>query len=284
MKKLLVVVIALGVLAAAAVLALPHFISPERIKQELVARVQEATGRTLKIEGALDFTVFPALGVQAQKVSLSGPEGFGDKPFVALEELQVSVALMPLLSKDIQITRFVLTDPVIVLHKNKGGKGNWEFTPAKPAAAPAEATQNKPQQASEGGLPKNLRLSDIEVKNGALLYTDETTGTTQKLEKLNAKLNVSSLTSPLDLTGSAVWQGKEVSAKLHVSSAQALMLGQAADFDAELGSELLEAGAKGKLDGDKLDSRANIKSPSLKQLMVAAAGQQAGGCFHAAGV
>lgn len=265
MKKLIVFLCVLGALAAAAVVMLPKLVSPERIKQELVARVQDATGRTLKIDGRLDYTLFPSIGVEVEKVSLSNPEGFGgDKPFVALEQMQVSVALMPLLNKDIQITRFVLTNPVIALHKNKGGAANWQFAPKKEAKeAAAKVAEGKK---SEGGLPANLRLSDIEIKNGALSFMDEAAGSRQSLEKVNAKLNVSSLASPLDFVGSAVWQGKDVSAKLRVSAVQALLDGKPTDFDADVDSELLQANAKGKLTGDAMAGHATIKSSSLKQL------------------
>ena len=269
MKKLLVLLVLLAVIAVCAVFALPMLVSPERIKQELITRVQDATGRTLKIDGTLDYTLWPSVGVVAEKVSLSNPEGFGDdKAFVALEKMQVSVALMPLLSKDIQITQFILTEPVIVLRKNKSGAANWEFAPKKDAAEAAATAVGGEKKAAGSNLPANLKLSDIEVKNGALSFVDETTGAKHALEKVNAKLNVSSLTSPLDFSGDAVWQGKQVNTKLRVSSVQALLEQAKTDFDVAVDSELLNVSCKGALAGEALNAKLNMKSSSLRQLMV----------------
>lgn len=266
MKKLLMFVVVLVLLLGAAVVIAPQFISPEMIKAQLVERVKAATGRDLTIEGKLELKVFPFIGVEAEKVSLSNPAGFDDKAFVSVGALQVNVALMPLLSKDIQVNSFVLKEPVIRLAVNKAGKKNWDFAPQEVEKGLQKTPLDKePKTAKEEGFaPKNLKLSDIEISDGALFYTDKSV--TQKLEKLNAKVSLKDMSAPLDVTADALWQGKQVKLSTHVDSLQNVLSGKASGFAANVSSDVIAVDAKGNVEGDNVTAKAAVKSSSLKAL------------------
>lgn len=265
MKKVLYLLVFLVVLAGVAVVALPHFVTPERIKAELTQRVEEATGRKLTIGGKLEFKVFPFLGVEAEQVSLSNPaKGFDDKPFASIGAMQVSVALLPLLHQDIQVKSFVLKDPVIRLEVNGAGKQNWDFAPAE-AEKGAEPKPAEAKEAKSGGFaPKNISLSDIEISNGTLFYLDAKSNTAQKLEQLNAKLNLRSMSAPLDVKADALWQGKKVNVALNLDSLGTFSAGKASQFAANIASDVVSVDAKGTLEGDKVKAKAVVKSSSLK--------------------
>lgn len=265
-KKLLLLVVVLVLLLGAAIVIVPSMISPETIKAQLIERVNAATGRKLTIEGKLALKVFPFIGVDVEKVSLSNPAGFDDKAFVSVGAMQVNVALMPLLQKDIQVNSFVLKEPVIRLAVNKAGKGNWDFAPAEVEKGLGKTPlDEKPKASKEGGfLPSNLRLSDIEIQDGSLFYTDAKGQ--QKLEKLNAKVNLRDISAPLDVKADALWQGKTVKVALNVGSLQGVLSGKASTFAVNVASDVIAVDAKGNVEGQNVTAKAGIQSSSLKAL------------------
>ncbi len=264
MKKLAMVLVLLVVLLGAAIVIVPGMISPETIKAQLTQRVEAATGRKLTIGGKLALKVFPFIGVEAEQVSLSNPDGFGKDAFVSVGALQVDVALLPLLHKDIQVNSFMLKDPVIRLEVNKDGKRNWDFTPAEVEKGLAKKPEAEAKKGS-GFAPSNLTLGDIEISNGALFYTDGK-GAVQKVEKLNAKVKLRNMTSPLDVAADALWQGKQVKVVLNLDSLGTLSAGKASKFVANIASDVVSVDAKGTLEGQNVTAKAAVKSSSLKSL------------------
>lgn len=76
---------------------------------------------------------FPALSVE--QVTLGNLPGAQDPDMVSVEEVRVSVALMPLLTGNVQVTEISLIDPVISIETFEDGSNNLVFDPAQ--AAPA---------------------------------------------------------------------------------------------------------------------------------------------------
>lgn len=102
MKLLRYVAFALGGSAALVVAAALFVIATfdaERIKSEIRRIVKDNTQRTLEIEGDIHLSFWPALGVRFGKASLS--QHANEKEFAALERAQFSLALLPLLRKQV---------------------------------------------------------------------------------------------------------------------------------------------------------------------------------------
>ena len=70
---------------------------PNQYKGQVADLVKEKTKRALTIEGDIRLTLLPKVGVQLGKTRLS--EFGSDKEFAGLEQMRVSLALLPLLSK-----------------------------------------------------------------------------------------------------------------------------------------------------------------------------------------
>ncbi|MCK4894600.1 MAG: AsmA family protein, partial [Calditrichia bacterium] len=68
---------AVFVLLIMLVVALTIFIDPNDYKDEIAVLVKEQTGRTLSIEGDLELSFFPWIGVEIGKVQLANAPGFG---------------------------------------------------------------------------------------------------------------------------------------------------------------------------------------------------------------
>jgi len=103
----------------------PFFLNVEDYKQQIEQQVEDATGRHLKI-GSLKASLFPWVGVSLHDVVLANRMGFGSEDFLKVKDLDVQVALLPLLSKRLEIKQFTLNAPEISLQRNARGETNWQ--------------------------------------------------------------------------------------------------------------------------------------------------------------
>ncbi|MGI9476416.1 MAG: AsmA family protein, partial [Hyphomicrobiaceae bacterium] len=118
----------LVVLAGAGVGGFLMLVSPtELVRSELVRQVKSNTGRDLRINGGAHFVFYPSIGVALDDVVLSGPPGMAAGALLSAKQIDVSVALMPLLSRNVQVEHVGLVRPVIDLHVDGKGRPNWEF-------------------------------------------------------------------------------------------------------------------------------------------------------------
>src|SRR5262245_44575300 len=166
---------AIGGLVALVVIAIVVVVAtfdPNRYKGELAKIVKEKTGRTLTVEGKIGLSVFPSVGVAVGKTTLS--ERNSDKIFARIDDVKVSLALMPLLSKQVVVDRVTLSGLNVDLVQDKNGKTNFADLAgggAPPAAAKAPASKAAPK-----GEPVQLNVAGIEVKSSSASWTDEATG------------------------------------------------------------------------------------------------------------
>lgn len=266
MKKLLIALGVVMVLAIGALMALPSLVPADRIKNEVVAQVKAATGRDLAIDGKVAVSAFPTLSVQVSNVALSNPPGFSSKDLVRLGALDVQLKLMPILSGRVEVDSFVLVDPVVTLEVDRHGKANWVFdTPAKPEVKPS----TKPAESSGGGLG-DIVLGDVRISNGRLTYMDGLTRTKEEVEAIDLAITLKSLDDPLSAKGSAKWHGKAIDLTLGIAKPRALMDGNTSAADISLGSDAVRLSFKGEATGGKaagIKGDLDLAVPSVRGLV-----------------
>ena len=110
-------------------------------KNKIEKMVEEATGREMLIEGDLHLGLSLIPTVAIDGVSF-GNAAWGTQPQMAtVKSIEVKVALLPLLSGDIQVERLILIEPDIFIETDAEGRGNWVFGESQPeqAARPEDA-------------------------------------------------------------------------------------------------------------------------------------------------
>lgn len=125
-KTFLLFIAALMLLIIITAIALPFFINPNDFREEIQLAVKEKIDRDLKIEGDLEISIFPWIGVSTNKLTLSNTAEFSDTVFASIEKSNIKVKLLPLLSKKIEVDRVVLKGLVLNLMTTKEGNKNWE--------------------------------------------------------------------------------------------------------------------------------------------------------------
>ena len=200
-----IIVGALIVLVIALLLIVPRFVDINKYKPRIESMVTESTGRTFSIGGNIDLTLFPWAGVSMSDVHLGNAKGFREKDFVSVEYFEVRVKVIPLISKDLQVKRFVLKGPRIVLEKSKGGRGNWEDL-AKHRETKKPEKRPAPEKAPSVGI-KNLMVGEFAITSGELVWIDHQKGTQQRLTQVNLALERISLDKPIGLSSLRVSTG-----------------------------------------------------------------------------
>jgi AsmA protein len=165
MRALKIIGISIGalvllvVLAAAAILLL---VDPNDHKERITAAVQKATGRELSLPGELKLSLFPWIALETGEATLGNPPGFGAEPFLSLDRARISVKLLPLLSKQLEVGRIEIDGLDLRLAQNAEGKGNWEEWGSSDAAT---------QESAPGG-PAQIDLAGVQITDGRIAFGD----------------------------------------------------------------------------------------------------------------
>lgn len=135
--------IALGAIALlfAAGVALIATMDLEGFARARLGLVEQATGRSLKVNGALSVRLFPRIVLVAEDVSFANATWGSQPDMLRAKRIEGVVALMPLLRRQIEIARLQLVAPELLLETDANGTDNWELQ-TKPDKAPSVASDD----------------------------------------------------------------------------------------------------------------------------------------------
>lgn len=273
MKKFLIVIGALVALVIVALLVAPMVIPVDTYKKELLAQIEKATGREARIEGDFGIALFPTVKFTASKFSLANVKGGKAAKMVSLDQLNVQVAVLPLLGGNVVIDSFVLDNPVINLEVDAQGRPNWIFTPAAGAKAPADEKSAAPEAAAKGdsgglGL-SGLQLGDVRLVDGRIAYSDAQGGVSQTVDAINMSVSLPSMTSPMAARGSLVWNREKIDLVLGVDNLNAFLAGTQTGLNAAVAASTVKFDFKGTASSKpqmKASGTIELDLPSVREL------------------
>ncbi|HZF20697.1 MAG TPA: AsmA family protein, partial [Burkholderiales bacterium] len=182
LKTTLYAVLGLIALIVIAIAVAVATFDPNKYKGELAKIVKEKTGRSLTVEGKIGLSVFPSIGVAVGKTSLS--ERNSDKIFARIDDVKVSLALLPLLSKQVVVDRVTLSGLNVDLVQDKNGRTNFaDLAGSGGSSAPGKAPAAKPGLKGEAA---QVDVAGVEIRSSSATWHDEATGSRYKatIEKL----------------------------------------------------------------------------------------------------
>ncbi|AZE52511.1 A/G-specific adenine glycosylase [Pseudomonas synxantha] len=173
---LLLIIVALG-------FALTHLFDPNDYKEEIRQIARDKAHIELTLNGDIGWSLFPWLGLELHEASvatLTAPT----QPFADLQMLGLSVRVLPLLRREVQMSDVRVEGLNLRLNRDKQGHGNWEdigknvpdATAEAPAAAPAPVepvAETKPEKPPQ---PIRLDIDSLTINNARVEYNDEQTG------------------------------------------------------------------------------------------------------------
>ena len=174
-------------LVAAGVGVLYAMFDGEKLKAELARVVLEQKQRKLDIAGKVELAVWPEVSLRLGRITLSEPGG--KEEFAALDSARVAVAVMPLLSKQVQVQRIEIAGLKATLVKRKDGTlniadlvGGEKQTAGKSPSGVPPGTQSAGATANS---PVQLDIAGIKISNAQLTWRDEKSGSTTSLSNLD---------------------------------------------------------------------------------------------------
>ncbi|MDP2869199.1 AsmA family protein [Methyloversatilis sp.] len=246
MKILKLAAFALGGIAAllaAAVLYVAITFDAVRVKEELRRVVLEQKQRTLDIEGDVDLSFYPNLGLKLGRTALS--EHNSTERFAAIDSARVSVAVLPLLSGSLVVDEIRVEGASVALIRYKDGSFNFEDLLS------AE---------KDDSSPVRFDIAGLKLSRSALAFRDEGSGAAHALDDI--ELSVGKLANAargrLDLA--ARWTSVQPTADSRI------VLATGYDYDLPAQRFALEA-LSATMDGtlfDLTDVRAALTSERLE--------------------
>lgn len=194
MRKLViaaVILLLLGALVAFAVLNLGRFVN--RNKDYILAQAEQALGRKVTVED-IGVTVWGGIGVRLKNFALADDQAFSREDFLRADDLQVNVAFLPLLRKELRVTRLILHQPVITIIRDKKGQFNF----ASLGRPPQPEAQKKPEPTPSPGEPAvpPLLVSLVDVADGQVRYLDRKDGLDLRISQLDLTVEEQGLDRP----------------------------------------------------------------------------------------
>ena len=202
MRKVLYGVLGLVVVLVAVALVAPSFIDWNAYKDEIQSQARAATGRDLVIAGDIDLAILPMPTLSAADIRVANIPGAAAPNLLSLRALEVRVALMPLLSGQIEVKRISLVRPVLELEVLADGRVNWGLEVETRGAPSATAA---PEAAA--GQAGAIKLEDISIENGTVVYRDSAAGRIETIDNLNAQISAESLAGPFRVDGRGLVRG-----------------------------------------------------------------------------
>lgn len=173
---LLLIIVALG-------FALTHLFDPNDYKDEIRQIARDKAHIELTLNGDIGWSLFPWLGLELHEASvatLTTPT----QPFADLQMLGLSVRVLPLLRREVQMSDVRVEGLNLRLNRDKQGHGNWEdigktapvASTEAPATAPAPAEPAPEAKPEKPPQPIRLDIDSLTINNARVEYNDEQTG------------------------------------------------------------------------------------------------------------
>ena len=221
-------------------------IDPNDFLAPIQARIKQATGRDATIRGGIDLKLSLTPRLVAHDLALANAPWGRAPVMLSAKQLDIEVALLPLLRQRIEVVRAGLVEPSIALETDGHGHANWDFGGTAAGAAPAEG----------GSTPlAAFGISNFAVTNGTLTYRDGKSGAVTKIAIDSLTLSARDAQSPVN----AAFRGK-------IDDVAMAVTGQLGPFESlvrrrwpypfalsgEIGGKKATIGAKLRVDGDTM--------------------------------
>ncbi|TWC41509.1 AsmA protein [Pseudomonas sp. SJZ079] len=200
---LLLIIVALG-------FALTHLFDPNDYKDEIRQLARDKANLELTLNGDIGWSLFPWLGLELTDATLASATT-PDQPFADLRLLGLSVRVLPLLRKEVQMSDIRIDGLNLNLQRDEKGHGNWEDVghPASSATASTETrgktptadTSTTPPGPADSAQPIKLDIDSLIVNSARIDYHDA-----QKGQQFSAE--------SIQLTTGAIHEGASIPLKL----------------------------------------------------------------------
>ena len=162
MRRVLTTLMILLVVLVAGLSALVLLVNPNDFRAYMVRQVEARSGYQLKLDGPLRWHVWPQLSILSGRMSLTAPGA--SQPLVSADNMRLDVALIPLISHQLQVKQVMLKGAVIQLTP--------QTEAVRDASAPVAPRENTlPDDPSDTGW--SFDIGKLKVADSVLVFQHE---------------------------------------------------------------------------------------------------------------
>lgn len=173
-KTLLKILLGALLLLGVTITAVVVLFNPNDYKPQIRKALHDGTGREVRIDGEISWSLFPYLGVTLGPVAMQ--DAGGETEFASVQSAGIELDLWPILHQELAIDRIYLDGLRLNLVAG-GGENNWDDLIA--AKTSTKSTTSAP------ALPKAVHIGAISIRNAMLNYRDAQSGVVYRLEKIS---------------------------------------------------------------------------------------------------
>ena len=182
------------------VFAILSSIDVDTLKPFLTQAIKQETGRDLEIRGAIDLKLGLRPSLVVEDLLFQNAPWASRTESVKVKRLEAKIMVLPLLNREIRVTRLVLFEPDVLFETDKTGKWNFEFDEPKASF--------KGVKSPHGYAFPRIAFHQVEIEKGSLSYRDGATGIlyTVVVDRFSARSE--GVEDPLILGFSGSYKGK----------------------------------------------------------------------------
>jgi AsmA protein len=163
LKAALIVVGILVLLIIGLSLLVKSYLSSDRLKPIILPKAEAATGRKVQLD-EINVSLFK--GIVAKGLSVK--ERDGQRDFLKIGRFVLSYRLLPLLKKQLVISKIEIVSPSITIKKEREGKYNFSDIMEKRSQEP-----QKPTGPERQALPVSVVADRLFIRDARLTFVDE---------------------------------------------------------------------------------------------------------------
>lgn len=189
MKKLKILLISLAglivVLSLAAVIAIKVFLPEDKIKSYITDYAKNNFNR----EVTFDKLSFKLIGIDLKNFKMSEKSTLNDGIFIKADDFIVKISPLPLLKKNIKISRILLDSIDINITKDENGLFNFDDI-IKSFQTEEPQDEQKQEQVSDTKSSSgsfDLSIHHFDIKNANIIYIDKTSNLEASIKNFNLK-------------------------------------------------------------------------------------------------
>ena len=224
MRLILSLFSVVALLLAGAVVA-PSFVDWNKYKPQIITQIKNATGLNVEIAGDLSLAVLPTPRLKVEGVNVEAARKVRFEKLLSMKSAEVSVAILPLLQKKVEVQTVTLVEPDIQVEIMTDGTPSWMSDKLQKAQvqtnAASEGVANILSDEEKQGMTaasnnqankamEAIALNSLEIEGGKLSFVDHRTKAEHRVDNVDVVVKADSLNGPFDLDGSVLYQEKNI--------------------------------------------------------------------------
>jgi len=142
-----------------ALLIAPNFINWNEYRDNITENIYSKTGLNIEIRGNIKLEILPSPVLLINNINLANIEGAMTADTLKVETLEMSIALIPLLGRQLKINTIKLIKPILNIEILPDGRNNMAITVSKPI------NNQQSKSMSSVGLIQKPKASDTFLDN-----------------------------------------------------------------------------------------------------------------------